>query len=45
MFNPVKLITFIYQAGFQGQGTPTSLRYVGKTIKNCADLYFKIRKL
>jgi hypothetical protein len=45
MFNPIKLVTFIYQAGFQGQGVPTSLRYVGKTIKNCADLYFKIRKL
>lgn len=45
MFNPVKLATFIFQAGFQGQGKPTSLRYVGKTIKNCTDLYFKIRKL
>lgn len=45
MFNPIKLVTFIYQAGFQGQAAPTSLRYVGKTIKNCADLYFKIRKL
>ncbi len=45
MFNPIKLATFIFQAGFQGQGKPTSLRYVSKTIKDCADLYFKIRKL
>lgn len=45
MFNPFKLITFVYQAGFQGQGAPTSLRYVGKTIKSCVSLYFKIRKL
>ena len=45
MFNPVKLATFIFQAGFQGQGKPTSLRYVCKTINSCTDLYFKIRKL
>ena len=45
MFNPIKLVTFIYQAGFQGQGKPTSVKYVGKTVKNCADLFFKIRKL
>lgn len=41
MFNPIKLITFIYQAGFQGQHVAN----VGKTIKSCAELYFKIMKL
>lgn len=41
MFNPIKLITFIYQAGFQGQKVGS----VTRTIKECADLYFKIRKL
>ena len=45
MFNPVKLITFIYQAGFQGKGATTNVKYIGRTIKSCADLYFKIRKL
>ena len=45
MFNPIKLATFIYQAGFQGKGAVTSVKYVGKTIKSCADLYFKIMKL
>lgn len=41
MFNPIKLITFIYQAGFQGQNVVRPLQ----TIKSCADLYFKIMKL
>lgn len=45
MFNPIKLVTFIYQAGFQGQGKATSLKYVGRTVKSCTDLFFKIRKL
>ncbi len=45
MFNPIKLVTFIYQSGFQGQGPVTSVKYIGKTIKSCADLYFKIMKL
>ncbi len=45
MFNPIKLVTFIYQAGFQGQAAPTSLKYVVRTAKSCADLYFKIMKL
>lgn len=45
MFNPIKLITFIYQSGFQGQGIPTSAKYIGRTIKSCTELFFKIKKL
>ena len=41
MFNPFKLITFVYQAGFQGQKVIKPMQ----TIKSCVDLYFKIMKL
>lgn len=41
MFNPIKLVTFIYQARFQGQKVAS----VGRTIKSCTELYFKIMKL